>query len=600
MYRSIYFKIILILVIFIITVVAVIGTGLIVGVSNYFTSDFDNQMEDGFSGSSALKADLTESLLFEDYAERQQKILSVYSSSLGIGAYRNYYVLDMNGTVLASSDLESVGTSPQKSGRLLAAMNRNVASARKSYASDFMDYAVYISNGEKECIIYVKDLKQEFANISWILFTTILESLLLGLAIAIALSFFLAKTITAPIQNLTYDAKKIAEGEFSHEIAVHSDDEIGILTDTFNKMKNILKSTLEEVSGERQKLQTVFSYLRDSVVAFDDEGRVLNINDTAERFFAEPLECDDVANVLTLDKLLSLLDIKFTPSKLAKSEDFSYSVEDVIFKDKVLAINFGELKYKKNEDTAKGTIVVIHDITGRYELEKARREFVADVSHELRTPLTSIKGMTETVLSDPEMPAEVREGFLKIAIDECDRMTRIVGDLLMLSKLDSNKNQWQISEFSPSEMLSHLCRAMRVDAEKHGHTLSLDIMPDMPNITADRGKIEQVIVNVISNSIKYTPDGGKIDVSAEANKMRVSISVKDNGTGIPKEDKDKIFDRFYRVKKDRNRDTGGTGLGLAIAKEIVEAHHGSIKIDSDVGVGTEITISLPIKCKLKL
>jgi two-component system sensor histidine kinase VicK len=199
-------------------------------------------------------------------------------------------------------------------------------------------------------------------------------------------------------------------------------------------------------------------------------------------------------------------------------------------------------------------------------------------------------------MEDPEMPAETRQYFLDMALTESDRMTRIVSDLLVLSRLDNKRTQWKVETFDLCRSVSRLIEVMRVDIEAREHTVTFTSEGHIPQITADRERIEQVIVNVISNSVKYTPVGGKIDVSVTSAEEKVSFRVKDNGIGIPEEDLGRIFERFYRVEKSRTSEMGGTGLGLAIARELIEAHGGDIQIESQLGEGTAVTVTLPIVC----
>ena len=197
------------------------------------------------------------------------------------------------------------------------------------------------------------------------------------------------------------------------------------------------------------------------------------------------------------------------------------------------------------------------------------------------------------------MPEDMRDYFLGMASDECDRMTRIVTDLLTLSRLDNKRTRWNIEQFSIEDAVRHICDVLRVDAESHGHTLSIYANSVLPSITADKERIAQVVINIISNAIKYTPDGGKIDVFLDSYDRYVTVSVRDTGVGIPEADIDHLFERFYRVEKSRTSETGGTGLGLAIAKEIIVAHGGNIKIKSKLGTGTLVYIVLPVETELK-
>ncbi|MBQ8004817.1 MAG: HAMP domain-containing protein, partial [Clostridia bacterium] len=576
MYRSLYSKIILILVVFIITVMSVVAVVLLGNIYSYYSGAFSKNMENTFSEGSPLYTELKGALAKDDYVRRQKETLLSYSSILGIDSYRNFYILDMGGNRLESSDASS-SASLEKTPNLISAMNKKT-SGTQSQAVSYTDYALYIEHEGKECIIYIKDTQDDMRQLSWRLFSIILQSILIGLVIAVVMAFFLSKAITAPIQNLTKGAQLVAAGDFSHKIEVHSKDEIGVLTGTFNHMKKKLKTTIDEVAGERQKLETVFSHLQAGVVTFTDEGKVLNINP-----FAKDLLADRFNSGFTLTNLLDLFDIQ-SAEEVGKEElpdDNNIIFDEVIFADKVLEVNFGGIRYNEGGEMRDGVITVIHDVTSRYELDKARREFVANVSHELRTPLTSIKGACETVLEHPELPDEIRKKLLEMTVSESNRMTGIVKDLLTLSRLDNKRTKWQIVEFDMNESLRHLCDVMNVDATTHDHKLILQADDSLPKIRADKDRIDQVIVNIISNAIKYTPDGGTIVVGTSmADRDNIIVRIMDNGLGIPEKDLPRIFERFYRVEKARTSDTGGTGLGLAIAKELIEAHGGSIKIQS--------------------
>ncbi len=585
MSRSLYAKIILILVIFIITVMSVVGTVLLNSVNHFYTDDFVTQMDENFAEGGQLVAAIEGVMGEEDYVASLKAVLHSFSARLGIDSYRNYYILDEDGTMLDGSD-ETLGQGLRKTPNMLAAMNGERGSAQ-SGGSDYTDYAVPFAGEGESCIVYIKDSQEDMQQLSWILFSIILQALLVGLLIALLLAFFLSKAITQPIQSLTQGAKLIAAGEFSHELDVHSSDEIGTLTDTFNHMKEVLKNTLDEVEGERAKLESVFSYLKDGVITFNEEGGLLNINDSAcEMLAVKPEE-------LTLEGLEELLSVSYGGRG---DETFG----SVVFAEHVFEVSFGRIRYNDNGRMCRGVITVLHDITGRYELEKSRREFVANVSHELRTPLTSIKGACETLHEHPELPQEIHARFLEMAISESDRMTSIVRDLLVLSRLDDNRTRWKISHFDLNASLRRMCDVMQVEATNRHHTLLYEPCEGQLMITADAERIEQVIINIISNAVKYTPEGGRIQVkSGKVDEGHVFVSVRDNGIGIPAEDQPRLFERFYRVEKARTSETGGTGLGLAIAKELVEAHGGRIMLRSKVDVGTIMIVELPIETALE-
>ena len=250
--------------------------------------------------------------------------------------------------------------------------------------------------------------------------------------------------------------------------------------------------------------------------------------------------------------------------------------------------------FSSSDQTVGGAMVVIHDVTEQRKSEQTRREFIANVSHELRTPLTNVKSYAETILSaGDDLPRELRENFLGVIVSEADRMTRIVKDLLTLSKFDYGKMEMNISRFPFAEAVKTVHKAAALNAQGHGHTFTLDCPENLPMVDGDQERIEQVLMNIVSNAIKYTADGGVIAMTAGVSGKFVWVKVSDNGVGIPEKDLPRLFERFYRVDKARSRATGGTGLGLSIAKEILNQHKGDIRIESVYGEGTDVTITLP-------
>ncbi len=603
MYRSLYFRIILIFVVFMITVMAVVGTVLLNSVFIYYNKEFVAQMDEYLSPGSQLREELMAELSGEDFAESQKKILSAYSSRLGIDKYRNFYILDASGVYLAGSQDEPQGGLPV-TGNILSAMAGDDGK-EQIVGAEFTDYAIALRSDGRTAIIYIKDTQDEMRELSWQLFSIILQSVMFGLVIAVFLSFFLAKAITQPIQELTRGAQNISEGRFSERIEVESKDEIGILTATFNRMGAILKNTLAEVEGERRKLETIFAYLKDGVIAFSEDGSVIHINRSAIEMFGDKYDKDR----FNVEYMLSLFHFEFTQAYISEDEEGSSFVwRDVQLGDnRALDVNIGALHYQDENTEREGIVVVLHDITARYELDKSRREFVANVSHELRTPLTTIQTTAETLLEYDNIPKEMEREYLDGIVSNCDRMLRIVTDLLTLSRLDNKRTRWKISTFDLVDTLAHIRQMLTAQAVEKNQTITLHDYDKDIEITADKERIEQVVINIITNSIKYTPEGGKIDIYVNRNTQKVpeievesaSIVISDNGVGIPEEDLPRLFERFYRVEKSRTSETGGTGLGLSIAKEITEAHGGKISIASRQGEGTTVTIVLPLKTKLE-
>lgn len=598
MYKNLQFKIVVIFVVFTIAVITSVGGIMLHRTVNFYDDEFMSQMRETFGEGSNLVIELREAFDSEDSYEMQNEILKAYASSIGVDKHRNYYVLDINGNFKEGSD-KNLGSELEITPNIVSAMNGEIG-AVSGFWSEYIDYAVRVSGNGKSSIIYVKDTQEEVRSFTKMIFIMTIQAMLIALAGALLLSFFLARAITEPIRKLTVGAQKIADGEFSEKIDVKGNDEIGALSETFSNMKDVLKNTLDEISGERQKFETLFLYLKDAVVAFNKEGKLMHINKMAKRLFGflSP-ESDDYMKDFNFSSMINVLQINYREVSVKYKENKNYVVNDVMYDGKALDVTFAEFKYAEHGETMRGIMCLIHDVTGRYELDKSRREFVADVSHELRTPLTGIKGAVETVLENPTLDEDTKNNFLEMAIEECDRMTRLVGDLLVLSRLDNKKTSWKIETFDAERFIEHIYDVMSVSAKERGQTLTMKCESDIPDVTADKEKLQQVIINIVSNAIKYTPKGGNVAITAKNSGEFFLISVSDNGIGIPKDDLPRIFERFYRVEKSRTSDAGGTGLGLAIAKEIIDAHGGDIKIDSEIGRGTHVDVFIPYKTKLE-
>jgi two-component system sensor histidine kinase VicK len=588
MFKSLRMRIVLILTLLIASVMVVVGTFLINSVSSFYNDDFSRQMREVFTTKEFIDS-LNVALLDKDPSENLYEILNAFSGKIGIDSYRDFYILKGDdGSFLRGSNSE-VGKQLERTPNLIRAMTGNVGQ-KLSQSASYYDYAYPVGSGENSYIIYIKDTKVELQEMIWVLFAIIVQALFFGLVIAGGMSFFLAKAITNPVENITKGAKQMAQGEFTYKLPVGSKDEIGTLTQTFNSMADVLKNTMDKMSGERNKLETIFLYLADGVLAFTKEGSLLHINNSAISLLGIEPEIGD-----SFDSLFYGFKLNIGFQDILQTQKGDMIILEIHTKGKVLEIYFARFDVENVGDNvlAGGVIAVIHDITQIRRLDDSRREFVANVSHELRTPLTSIRSYTETVLENPDLPEELRHKFLGVVMYESDRMTRIVKDLLVLARLDNKKMDWVFVTFPMKELLDNVYDSMLMDAQNYGHKLQIFMSEDLGFITGDRERIEQVIINIISNAIKYTPENGTISLVAKRRDGKIIISVTDNGIGIPKEDLPRLFERFYRVDKARSRERGGTGLGLAIAKEIVDAHHGTIEVESELDHGTTMTIILP-------
>lgn len=447
---------------------------------------------------------------------------------------------------------------------------------------DFFDYARPVG----DFVLYFRYYRNEWQGTINTFNNIILSSLFIAFIVAFILGYTLSKTITVPIVRIMHRAQRIAAGDFEQPLEVKSDDEIGKLTSTFNYMAKNLKDTLAEISSEKNKIETILNYMTDGVIAFNLKGEVIHTNPASKKMLGTE-EFNE-----TFNDYAKKLGLDFTIEDIMYLENLSSKEVNITVNSRTIRVYFAVFtdEMKKPE----GIITVLQDITEQQKLENMRREFVANVSHELRTPLTSIKSYAETLLDGALEDRETSERFLKVINSEADRMTRLVKDLLQLSRLDNNQMQWNMEEISFVDLVRGSVEKMELEARSKGHLLECFVIGDIPEIRADYDRIEQVVLNILSNAIKYTPNGGKITVCVGKTYSEVYVKVADTGIGIPEQDMPRIFERFYRVDKARSREMGGTGLGLAIAREIVEAHSGNISIASEAGKGTEVTVKLSI------
>ncbi len=586
MLRSLHMKLVMILVLLILSLMMVVGAFLINSVTAFYLEDFYSQMSDVFQDP-LLHHDLTTpSDEEENGAEQLSRVLEAYAGELGVdNRNRKLYILDGNGVPLVSPDGEEGRL--EYTENLVFALNTgletNQAGDESNLSLDYMDVAIPIRRGGESYVIYILDNKATSNDLTDQMLVLIIEALGFGLVISILLSFLLSKTMVTPIQRLTEGAMRVAEGDFSRKIDVLSQDEIGVLTDTFNDMAGQLQDTLRQVENERNKLDTLFLHMTDGVVAFSRAGRVIHSNPAAARMLRRAIGPDTCYEELfgataSLEQVLS-------------SDD--HLEGELQVRERYLQLLLAPFDRGR---AGGGALAVLHDVTEQRKNEEMRREFVANVSHELRTPLTNIRSYAETLIdSTGDMPPDMEKKFLGVILGESDRMTHIVQDLLTLSRFDSERSELKLSRFPFVEAVKDIYNAIYMEAQKHNHTLTLAMEPGLPEVMADRDRVIQVMMNIVSNSIKYTPDGGHIAIRAGRAGGKVWMEVDDDGIGIPEEDRPRIFERFYRVDKARSRQSGGTGLGLSIAKEIVERHRGRIALLDKDGPGLLVRLELNIE-----
>ena len=408
---------------------------------------------------------------------------------------------------------------------------------------------------------------------------------------AIVISLFLSKFVIYPINKLIKSAEKIEEDEQKHKgkiklIKEKKNNEVGNIEEVIDMMTVELKEKLSEVSTQKNQIETILLHMTDGIIAFNMEGEIILINPAAKKFLS--IRPEDI----TFEDIFKKFNLGINMEKIIYLENWTSTEQRIQVEDKFVNVFFAP--FKNEEDRPNGVIAVIQDITEHVKLDNMQKEFVADVSHELKTPITSIMGYADTLL-EADYDKETREKFLNVIASEARRMARLVTDLLTLSRYDNNKKKTKKEQFDLGELVKRCQDKLGIEIKKKNHLVNCFVTADVPPVYADKDDIERVVLNILSNSIKYTPENGEIKIYVGFVYNDAYIKIFDNGIGIPEKDLTRIFERFYRVDKARTREMGGTGLGLSIAKEILDKNGGSIDIKSVVGQGTEVVIRIPTK-----
>lgn len=410
-------------------------------------------------------------------------------------------------------------------------------------------------------------------------------ALLLGAAAAWFVGAWRARALSAPVQDLARTADRIAAGDLDSRATVASRDEVGRLAGSFNAMAAQLRQKLDALTEERTKIAAIIGSMSDAVVATDQAGRVLLVNDAARDLLG--LGADDAGASLGDHPVWRALDLTARRGTDA-AEEFTLGAGAT---ERLFHLTTTPLRAAGGATA--GAVAVVRDVTDLRQAERLRRDLTANVSHELRTPLTSIKGFAETLLAGAYADGETCRRFLTIIDAEATRLMTLVDDLMALSRLESHAVRMDLRPVRLDALVTEAVTRMLPQAAQRRIALRTASAP-ATMVTADGDRILQVLTNLIDNAIKFTPDGGRVEVTLREDGTDAVVSVTDSGRGIPPDDLPRIFDRFYRVERSRSREAGGTGLGLAIAKHIVDAHGGRITATSRPGTGSTFSAALPL------
>ncbi|WP_042147728.1 cell wall metabolism sensor histidine kinase WalK [Paucisalibacillus sp. EB02] len=439
-------------------------------------------------------------------------------------------------------------------------------------------------------VIYVEALYQHIYDQLKEINQLFLNGSLIAIIVSAILGILVARAITKPIMEMRRQAQIMGKGDFTQKVNVYGTDEIGQLAIAFNDLNDQLKYSHAKTEEETRKLNSVLANMSDGVIATDNTGAVTLMNEAAGILLGmDPEEGigELIIDVLKLDeKVVDLSELQESGSMI-----IDFSDDDEIF---LIRANFSTVT--DEDDDITGFITVISDVTEQEKIEQERREFVSNVSHELRTPLTTMKSYIEALIDGEWKNEAIAPRFLEVTQNETERMIRMVNDLLQLSKIDNKEHQLQKERSEFVGLFHHIIDRFEMNIPEH-----IEFVRELPNeklfVYIDKDRLIQVIDNIISNAIKYSPEGGKIICRVVKQRHQMLVSITDQGMGIAYDKLEKIFERFYRVDKARNRKLGGTGLGLAISKELVEAHHGKIWAKSSEGKGTTILFTLPLMGK---
>jgi len=602
-FRSIQLKFIIIYILLILIAVQVIGS--------YFVSKLEGELLDNFLESVDDRIDLLGYNLQQAFHRERsdddeeptlQEEVQQIVEGVDTDDVIRLQVVDSQGRVLGTNDFsntEIIGKKTtdddiQKALSLDISPDKTVYDPRTDNRIFVKTVSLYDQEDEDNIIgvIYyeasLEGVYDQIQNINEIFF----KGSVLAIVVSAILGILVARTITKPIKEMRRQAQTMAKGDFSQKVNVYSSDEIGQLAVTFNDMNDRLRLSYATIEEEQRKLSSILENMSDGVIATDEKGSVEVMNDAAGRLIGQsPDEVigEFILDVLHLDeKIVDVTELRDSGSMI-----IDFSEDNHIF---LLRANFSTVIDEEEQIT--GFITVLSDVTEQEQLERDRREFVSNVSHELRTTLTTMRRYIETWTEGAWENKELAPKFLKVAQNETERMIRMVNDLLQLSRMDQNDYGLKRERVEFTHYFNEVIDRFEMNIPEK-ITFIRKISNDSYLVWMDKDKMTQVLDNIISNAIKYSPEGGKITFKLSRHNNQMLVSVADEGMGIPYDRLDKVFERFYRADKARSRKLGGTGLGLAITKELVEAHHGKIWAKSREGKGTTIFFTLPLMSQVR-
>ncbi|MBT2584202.1 cell wall metabolism sensor histidine kinase WalK [Planococcus sp. ISL-109] len=592
-FKSIHVKFVLIYILLILLAMQIIGLYFAQQLEETLRGNFENSIEDRMEIIEfSVREEMIRNRTDEDLTTEQSLRSVLYNfQSEDISEIR---VVDNRYRILATSASENQSLVGQRSTDDL--VRRSIIGETEldqTYVDPVLEERVWVRTqpikavgGEVLGTLYVKAEVENVYNQMDAINSILAGGTAIALFITAVLGVLVAQTISRPIADMRRQAQAMAKGNFSRKVRVYSEDEIGQLARAFNHLTNRLQESQQSTESERRKLASVLANMTDGVLSTDRRGRIILINEPALQLLnvsRETVINRPVTSVLGLDESYTFEDL----IDMREAITLDISTQDQAT---LLRTTFSVIQ--KETGFVNGLIAVLHDNTEQEKIDMERREFVANVSHELRTPLTTMRSYLEALADGAWQDPDLAPNFLNVTQTETERMIRLVNDLLKLSKMDSSE-----ADLSKEMVEFGVFFNRIIDRFEMSKSQNVSFERKLPKlqyfVEIDTDKLTQVIDNIISNALKYSPEGGKVRFAVREKEDELLVEVTDEGMGIPKENVERIFDRFYRVDRARSRAMGGTGLGLAISKEMINAHGGKIWAESKYGKGTSIFFTLP-------
>lgn len=607
LFQSIHFKIAIVFVLLLLATIEIIGA--------YFVKQLEQQNVDNFESMVTIQPYISTQLVTElstDDTETANRSVKNIVADIDNSSISEVLVVDNKGVIRGTSnanDQASIGQRTPKSDiKSVIYANRKKTEITSTRDGSYYTSITPLTNQSTDAnqvvgAIYVRaSMDTVYRNINQVTVIFLTASLVAGL-LGMIIAIFIARAITQPIDEMKKQAIQIADGDYSGQVRIYGHDELGQLAFAVNNLSIRVEEAQEVSDAERRRLDSVLSHMTDGVIATDRRGNVTIINEAAQGFLnttGDDTIGESILTVLGIEKEYSFRDLLENKRDMViepdtQNDEDEQTVSPEHARHLILHVDFSLIQ--RETGFISGLVCVLHDVTEQEKNERERREFVSNVSHELRTPLTSVRSYIEALSDGAWQNEKLAPQFLTVTQEETDRMIRMINELLALSRLDQGTAKMELEYVNFNEFFNYILdrfdMMLKTDPKQKRYRIEREFTKHDLWVEIDTDKMMQVIDNIMNNAIKYSPDGGVITTRLIESHNNLVVSISDQGLGIPRKDISKVFDRFYRVDKARSRKQGGTGLGLAISKEVVEAHHGRIWVDSAEGRGSTFYISLP-------